>query len=215
MSGLTNKNVYEAKAPNGALYGTIGPNDWKRFKQTLRFVPDKIESVLDAGCDRGHWLNYLLQHRPIARHLGIDISEQRIAEARRRYPGLDLTVGYLELLPKDAGQFDLVTCMEVLEHVPDWEKVLGTLLTLAKRRVLVTVPYQEEISMTVCVHCGKLTPFYAHLHSFSEGTFPDYPGWSRRTGFLLDYRIGATFTRRLYRMFRPKKSWLVVVYDRI
>jgi SAM-dependent methyltransferase len=215
LSRLTNKSVYEAKTPNGAIYGTIGPNDWNRFKQTLRFVPDKIESVLDAGCDRGHWLNYLLENRSIARHLGIDISEERIAEARGRYPGLDLTVGYLELLPKDVGQFDLVTCMEVLEHIPEWEKVLGTLLTLARRRVLITVPYREDITNTVCVHCGKLTPLYGHFHTFTERSFPDCVGWSMTTGFILDYRIGSTFARRLYRMLHPRKNWLVVAYDRI
>jgi SAM-dependent methyltransferase len=73
---------------------------------------------VDAGCGHGTIVHDLLDRGWDAH--GFDLSEWVIAEARA-YAGADgerFAVGSLDAIPF-AGTFDLVTCFEVLEHVPD------------------------------------------------------------------------------------------------
>ena len=210
---ITNKNAYETRRQDGQIYGAIGPRDWNRFKQTLKWIPTGTRSLLDAGCDRGHWLNFVTSHRTIDRALGIDIAEARIQEARSTYPHLDFKSGYLENVGLDRDGFDVVTSLEVLEHIPDWTGVLDRLLEIARHRVVVTVPYRERILQTICIHCGELTPLYGHLRSFDESTFPQRDGWRLSFGHVMDYGIGASKPRRIYRALRPRRNWLAAIYD--
>ncbi len=75
--------------------------------------------ALDAGCGAG------LLAEPLARLgaavTGLDAAPESIAAARAHAAGMGLGIAYHqgELAALAPGQFDLVTCMEVLEHVAD------------------------------------------------------------------------------------------------
>ena len=168
--------AYNVRTASGKIYGELSPRDSDRLKQTLEFVPSDAKSLLDCGCDQGQWLSFVLQHRRLQSHLGVDVSPERVAEASRLHPELQLRCDHLEDLNLEPRSFDVVTALEVLEHVPEWQAVLDKLLEIAHRRVIVTVPYQENIIQTVCIHCGKLTPLYGHLHVFTENSFPSARG---------------------------------------
>jgi len=169
--------------------------------------------LLDAGCDRGHWLSYVASRRAMNRVLGIDVAEARILEAQSTYPNLEFKTGYLEDVGLEPSSFDVVTSLEVLEHIPDWTGVLDTLLKIAARRVVVTVPYRERILQTICIHCGEITPLYGHLRSFDESTFPKRDGWRLSFDYVLDYGIGGSKARRIFRTLRPRRNWLAAIYD--
>lgn len=207
------KAAYEARDLEGEISGAIRARDWNRFTQTLRYLPPDARSLLDAGCDRGHWLHYVTTSRRLERHLGVDVSENRVAEARRLYPGLHVKAGYLEQLQIEPRSYEVVTCLEVLEHIPEWLKVLEALLRIASRTVVATVPYRQKLVHTVCIHCGKLAPLYGHLHTYDESSFPAIPGWNLRLGYIKDYGIGSPLARRIYRTFRPRRNWLVACYE--
>lgn len=75
--------------------------------------------ALDVGCGAG------LLAEPLAR-LGADVTAvdaaaENIAAARAHAEGVGLSIDYRagELAAQDLGQFDLVTAMEVIEHVSD------------------------------------------------------------------------------------------------
>lgn len=209
----TMKTVYEARKADGELYGAIAPRDWDRFRQTLRYIPRETGSLLDAGCDRGHWLDFVLNHRKIPTSLGVDISDSRIEEAKLTYPHLTFKSGFLETMDIPHRSYDVVTCLEVLEHIPEWTNVLERLLSIARKRVVITVPYKETIRHTVCIHCGEVTPMYGHLRRYDEATFPQISGFRVTFGYIKDYGRGANMAGRIYRMFRPRRSWLVACYD--
>lgn len=78
---------------------------------------------LDVGCGGGLLTESLAAHG--ASVTGIDMAPQPLAVARMHLQKVGGgTIDYRQtsaeaILPGEAGHFDVVTCMEVLEHVPD------------------------------------------------------------------------------------------------
>jgi SAM-dependent methyltransferase len=104
--------------------------------------------VLDVGCGQGELLQALARALPGATISGADVSEQSIADSRRRNPGFDLFT--LDLCDPSfesrhrerIGAFDLVVCSEVVEHVGDDARAVQRLRSLLAPggRLIVTVP---------------------------------------------------------------------------
>jgi SAM-dependent methyltransferase len=101
----------------------------------LRLPPGA--AILDAGCGAGGNLALLAAY---GRARGVDPDATAVAAARAR--GLDAREGDAAQLPFTDGEFDLVCCLDVLEHVDDDVAVLRELRRVAKpgARLLVTVP---------------------------------------------------------------------------
>jgi ubiquinone/menaquinone biosynthesis C-methylase UbiE len=83
-----------------------------------------ISSYLDVGCGDGRWttdihhyLNDCLKEN--TKTVGIDISERAIRFAKLITPYIDFTVGRAENIPYPSERFDLVTAIEVIEHIED------------------------------------------------------------------------------------------------
>ena len=80
--------------------------------------------MLDIGCGGGATLKRLLRRSEGAKVYGIDISEERVAKARRvNAKVLDkqvfVTQGSAEKLPYEDGKFDLVTAVETVYFWPN------------------------------------------------------------------------------------------------
>jgi 2-polyprenyl-3-methyl-5-hydroxy-6-metoxy-1,4-benzoquinol methylase len=85
----------------------------------------RAKRLLDVGCGQGELLRDLTLRLPSALIAGTDLSERSLVDSRRRNPTFELfemDVADPQLPTKHAarlGAFDLVTCCEVLEHIPD------------------------------------------------------------------------------------------------
>jgi SAM-dependent methyltransferase len=134
---------------------------WSVFPRGLRKA-----SLLDAGCGNGFFCHWMSSRIPLDRVAGADISAPRIALARQRYPAFEFQVASLEQLPWPDNTFDMVTCIEVLEHLPIPETALRELVRVSKRYVVITVPDRRPVRMLLCPHCGKSFPMYGHLQTF-------------------------------------------------
>lgn len=58
--------------------------------------------------------------------------------------------------------------MEVHEHLINPQETLYHLLRISRKRVIITVPYDEKLKWVLCVHCARYTPKSGHLHAFNE-----------------------------------------------
>ncbi|MGH8727231.1 MAG: bifunctional 2-polyprenyl-6-hydroxyphenol methylase/3-demethylubiquinol 3-O-methyltransferase UbiG [Burkholderiales bacterium] len=93
------------------------------------------KKVLDVGCGGG-----ILSESMAARGAtvtGIDLSEKAVAIAKLHLHESGLNVEYRAtsaeaLASEQAGNFDIVTCMELLEHVPDPASTAAACANLAK-----------------------------------------------------------------------------------
>jgi len=94
--------------------------------------------LLDAGCGSGRELDELAAR---GRAAGVDLSPVAVASARRRGHD-DIHRAAIEALPFAAETFDLVTCLDVIEHTPDDRATLAELrrVTRCGGLLLVTVP---------------------------------------------------------------------------
>jgi 2-polyprenyl-6-hydroxyphenyl methylase/3-demethylubiquinone-9 3-methyltransferase len=103
------------------------------------FIDSKVEiagkKVLDVGCGGGI-LSEALARRG-AQVTGIDMGEAPLGVARLHLLESKLDVNYEHSSAEDyaarhAGEFDVVTCLEMLEHVPDPASILRACATLLK-----------------------------------------------------------------------------------
>jgi ubiquinone/menaquinone biosynthesis C-methylase UbiE len=100
--------------------------------------------VLDAGCGSGRTLVELVRYG--GEVSGIELDTGAAELARRRGLG-EVQVGRLEELPWDDATFDLITCLDVIEHVPDDVTALVELRRVARPGgwLLVTVPAYQSL----------------------------------------------------------------------
>jgi SAM-dependent methyltransferase len=94
--------------------------------------------VLDAGCGSGRTLQELVRYGAVQ---GIELNSDAAEMAARRGYG-EVKVGRLEELPWSDHTFDLITCLDVIEHTPDDGVALRELRRVSKPAgwLLLTVP---------------------------------------------------------------------------
>ena len=105
----------------------------------LDFIDERAalhgRTVLDVGCGGG-LLAEAMQSRG-ARVTGIDAGETAIEVAVRHAAESGAGVTYErttaeELATREPGRFDIVTCLELLEHVPDTRSLVAACTALAR-----------------------------------------------------------------------------------
>jgi 2-polyprenyl-6-hydroxyphenyl methylase/3-demethylubiquinone-9 3-methyltransferase len=91
--------------------------------------------VIDIGCGGGILAESMAKKG--ADVTGIDLSEKalKVADLHSLESGVQVRYQLIaaeEMAAKEAGQYDVVTCMEMLEHVPDPASIVRAAATLVK-----------------------------------------------------------------------------------
>jgi SAM-dependent methyltransferase len=99
--------------------------------------------LLDAGCGSGRTLDDLARYGRVS---GIDLSTAAI-DATRRRGHTDVHLAPVEEIPFPDGTFDVVTCLDVIEHTRDDRATLAELrrVTRPAGLALVTVPAYQAL----------------------------------------------------------------------
>jgi 2-polyprenyl-6-hydroxyphenyl methylase / 3-demethylubiquinone-9 3-methyltransferase len=169
----------------------------------------KDARVLDVGCGGGILSEAMA--RGGAHVLGIDLSQAVLDVAELHALEAKLAVEYQaigaeELAAASPRSFDLVTCMEMLEHVPDPAATLAALATLVKPagNVIVSTLNRKPMAFAVAIlgaeYLARMLP--RGTHEYLKFIRPsELARWGRAAGLELIDLTGITYNP-LTRAFR-------------
>lgn len=104
--------------------------------------------LLDIGSGRGAFLWPLLDALPHLPVTALDLRADRVAQIEAVIAGgvthLQVRQGDATRLPFDDSTFDVVTLLEVLEHILDTARALSEVLRVARRWAVLSVPAKPD-----------------------------------------------------------------------
>lgn len=138
----------------------------RRLQTVVSLIPATATSLLDVGCGNGAFLASL-ERRAALRLAGVEPSAAARDAAVCKAP---LIPGSADDLPFETGSFDIVSALEVLEHIPhpSYDPARREVVRVARSHALVSVPFRERAAPTRCPSCGcRFHPHY-HMRTFDD-----------------------------------------------
>ncbi|MDG1388626.1 MAG: bifunctional 2-polyprenyl-6-hydroxyphenol methylase/3-demethylubiquinol 3-O-methyltransferase UbiG [Halioglobus sp.] len=175
-----------------------------------RYSPVSGQRLVDVGCGGGILAEAMAQRG--AKVTGIDMGEAPLAVAKLHQLESGVDVDYFqstaeELAVKAPASFDIVCCLEMLEHVPDPGAVIKACADMAKPGAALyfsTINRNPKAFMFAIVgaeHILRLLP--AGTHEYDKFIKPsELAGWIRDAGLVLEDMTGLTYNpiTRTYRL---------------
>ena len=133
-------------------------------------------SLLDVGCGEGVLTLHWAEHLGTGRVIGIDLQDPKLESewAARARPNLEFSAMSADQLPFADGEFDLAAAIEVLEHVPDPERVLAEMTRVAAGHLLVSVPREplwRALNVARGAYLRDLGNTPGHVNHWSKRSF--------------------------------------------
>jgi SAM-dependent methyltransferase len=136
---------YEAKfgEPPAEPGGWFHPDDWHRVSYVAEVLRPGGD-LLDVGAGAGQFLNMLARSGNFRSVVGID--KVRFRKYTQLEPNMSKLDGDIANLPFEDDSFDVVTCMEVLEHIPPEVLVAGLaeLRRVCRGQLIMSLPFCES-----------------------------------------------------------------------
>lgn len=123
--------------------------DMARVRRVLGFLRSvQFDSLLDVGSGRGVFLLPFLSEFPWVTVTSADILPHRVQYWQDLIAGgmAQLTAMQADItaMPLPEKSCDVVTLLEVLEHIPQVEKAIASAVRIARKHVVVTVPSKPD-----------------------------------------------------------------------
>ncbi|VFT31276.1 3-demethylubiquinone-9 3-methyltransferase [Pseudomonas aeruginosa] len=157
--------------------------------------------MLDIGCGGGILSEAMAQRG--ANVTGIDMGEAPLAVARLHQLESGVAVDYRQITAEQMaeempGQFDVVTCLEMLEHVPDPASVIRACHRLVKpggQVFLSTINRNPKAYLFAVIGAEYILQLLPRgTHDFRKFIRPSELGaWSREAGLEVKDIIGLTY----------------------
>lgn len=148
----------------------------------------QFSSYLDAGCGAGTLLQEIQKKYPQVDVSGAEFSKRGVDIAEQKNP--HAKIYQLDLEKEALSQtFDLITCVDVLEHINDDISAINNLRKMAKKYLLLVVPTgplfeQERIKV-------------GHVHGYSR---EEVNGKLEKAGFSVIHKMAWGFP--IYNLYR-------------
>ncbi|MGH8109194.1 MAG: bifunctional 2-polyprenyl-6-hydroxyphenol methylase/3-demethylubiquinol 3-O-methyltransferase UbiG [Arenimonas sp.] len=162
-----------------------------RLEYVAKQIPLRGKKILDVGCGGGLLSEALA--REGAEVVALDLSSELIEIAKLHLYESNLKVDYrlqsVESLAEEMpGQFDAITCMEMLEHVPDPSSILRACEKLLKSggklfaSTLNRTPAAFAVAIVGAEYLANLLP--KGTHEYQKFIKPsELASWCRAEGF--------------------------------
>jgi len=157
--------------------------------------------LVDVGCGGGILAESMAQRGAVV--TGIDMGEAPLSVARMHGLESGVEVNYRQstaedLAAEEAETYDIVCCLEMLEHVPDPGAVIAACAALARpggSLYFSTINRNAKAFAFAIVgaeHILKLLP--AGTHEYAKFIKPsELAGWLREAGLVLESMTGLTY----------------------
>ena len=101
-------------------------------------------SVLDVGCGEGIGTTRMASVLPQARVVGLDVADPGLLQEwkTRAHERIEFVAGSAYDLPFADDSFDLVSAIEVFEHLERPERALAEIARVSRRGILLSVPWE-------------------------------------------------------------------------
>lgn len=196
---------WDPKGPSKPLHD-LNP---LRLQYVQRLAELAHKEVLDVGCGGGILSEAMA--RVGAKVLGIDLGQGVLEVAELHALEAKVPVAYRAVAAEDLacerpGAFDVVTCMEMLEHVPDPGATLGALARLVRPGgdVIVSTLNRNARAFAVAIvgaeYIARVLP--RGTHEYKKFIRPsELARWGREVGLELEDLTGISYNP-LTRAFR-------------
>ncbi|MCD7824114.1 MAG: class I SAM-dependent methyltransferase [Oscillospiraceae bacterium] len=141
-------------------------SDMPRIRKVMGFLKSvSFESLLDVGSGRGVFLMPFMTEFPWVKVTSADILPHRVEFLN------EISLGGIENLnaieaniceqPLEEDSVDIVTMLEVLEHIPNTEAAVSSAIKMAKKYIVLSVPSKPDDNPE-------------HIHLFTKESLTDY-----------------------------------------
>lgn len=181
--------------------------------------PVAEKQVLDVGCGGGILTEAMAQRGAFVS--GIDMGEGPLEVAKLHSLESKLSINYSQSTAEDfaqqhAAQFDIVSCMEMLEHVPDPASIVKACATLARPNGYVYFstlnrhPKSYLMAILGAEYIAKLLP--KGTHEYKKFIKPsELSQWIRNAGLIVEDISGIQY-QPLQNQFRLSENDVDVNY---
>lgn len=142
-----------------------------RLEFVRKFTKLENKKIIDIGCGGGILTESLtMQNNDVS---GLDASAEAIEVAKQHAQKNNFNINYINSTIEDFTanndkQFDIATCMEMLEHVPDPESIIASISKLVKKDGLFFASTLNRnlksylLSIVAAEHILKMVPQGTH-----------------------------------------------------
>ena len=173
-------------------------------------APVAEKTLLDVGCGGGILAEAMAQRGALVTGIDMGAAPLSVAELHRLESGVEVNyrrISAESLAAEQPGSFDIVTCLEMLEHVPDPASVINACATLVKpggHLFFSTInrnPKSYAFAILGAEYILRLLP--RGTHEYSKFIRPsELANWLRDAGLELAHMTGMVYNplTKIYRL---------------